>query len=74
LAQKAGKIGQKERKAFQGTEALVETDNLSNLSDLSSGFESKPNGRDCEMPDLPPFLRRNPPALGPPGDSLDDFK
>ncbi len=71
LEQKAGKIGQKERNTFQGTE---ETSENANLSNLSGRLQTEPNGKDCEMPDLPPFLRRNPPALGPPGDSLDDFK
>ena len=50
-----GKVGKKERSNGQVTEDAVEMDDLSDLSNLSSG-----NGF-------------NQPALGPPGDSLDEF-
>jgi len=52
-----GKIGKKERSEEQSIDNAKETVDLTNLTDLNGGK----NGS------------HNPPALGPPGDSLDDF-
>jgi hypothetical protein len=64
------KIGKKERSEGQASESNEETANLTNLTDLTAG--KNPAAFD-DYPDLPESLRRAP-ALGPPGDSLDDFK
>ena len=78
----AGQIGQMDRSASQATvlkeKKSAHTDLsgncLSDLSDLSAD-------RWADYPELPPCCDRRPkppigraPALGPPGDSLDDFK
>lgn len=79
----SGKIGKKERSEAKAFEIKEENGNLSNLSDLSGGGGQTDWD---DYPDLPQSLRRSPvrptsessemgnrPALGPPGDSLDDF-
>jgi hypothetical protein len=38
----------------------------------ATGANAPPASKD-DWPELPAHLRRNPPALGPPGDTLDDF-
>jgi hypothetical protein len=63
------KIGKKERSEGQATEIKGETAHLTDLTYLTSPV--RPTAYD-EYPDLPESLRRAP-ALGPPGDSLDDF-
>ncbi len=55
-----GKIGKKERNGGQSTENKPENFNLSDLSDLSADRQKERKG--------------GAPALGPPGDSLDDFQ
>jgi hypothetical protein len=81
----AGQIGQKERSETQDSDFGEETDNLSNLSDLSAdrnapalrpprnpGKAMGANGQPTVYgPDPGPLVRA--PALGPPGDSLDDL-
>jgi hypothetical protein len=68
--QEPGKIGKKERLEGQGSELREETPNLTNLTDLTA--EGGQTDSD-DYPDLPESLRRAP-ALGPPGDSLDDLQ
>jgi len=63
------KIGKKERSDSKAVETKEEVTNLSDLSDLSGG--RGPPACD-DYPDFPESLRRTP-ALGPPGDSLDDL-
>jgi hypothetical protein len=78
LPGKEGKTGKKERLSEQPTDTKEERPNLSDLSGLSVVPHSAV--RD-DYPDMPACLRRAPivassdraPALGPPGDSLDDF-
>jgi AAA domain len=76
LGPRAGKIGQKEINEDQPTDFHAENSNLSNLTALTGGVRNEPKATlasDLDYPELPAHLRRNPPALGPPGDSLDDF-
>jgi hypothetical protein len=82
----AGQIGQKERSETQDSDFGEETDNLSNLSDLSAdrnapalrlprnpGKAMGANGQPTVYrPDPGPLVRA--PALGPVGDSLDDLE
>ena len=53
----AGKIGKKERSEEQDIDIAKENVDLTNLTDLTGGMKGS----------------HNPPELGPPGDSLDDF-
>jgi hypothetical protein len=66
----AGQIGQKERLVTQPAVLKEKPGNLSNLSNLSGGRSSDAIN---DYPEMPALLRRSP-ALGPPGDSLDDFQ
>jgi hypothetical protein len=82
----SGQIGQTDRSDKQPTVSSEKTAPSVHLSDLTRGGRQIRQAASADYPEMPNFLRRSPPpepplqtngrapALGPPGDSLDDFR
>ena len=84
-SENAGKIAKKERFEKQAIDTTTKNDNLTDLTGLVRNPKPAPTSDPWQdYPELPPSCDRRPkpapqtngraPALGPPGDSLDDFK